>query len=1645
MIFSRRGVILVSRKNINYKVQQDAKRVPHYGIRKLSIGVASVLLGTVFYMQNGTVHADVNSTVSTGNDSVNVINKDSGTSDSAGVASTSAGASSTNFGVGSANSASSVVSTGDAANSAAPSQVSGSPIEGATKQESNADLAASEPESATPASQVNVGTDNSNAISSLPPASHHRATVGNQSNERLSANLSLSVNQKLNFNPSSLLASKVALTGSNNAVNGGFDEATWGKLDVNAWKGSVQGDYYQLTDYTGDANHVIVPNEADFEKAGISTAGKQVGVTSDLMHTIFRDKTTAQDVTVAFSKTDNKMVKAINTNWSNTWGHPYYLRAKLSKFDGTNLDVSNVTDMSYMFYEDQISDLSPLSNWKVDNVTNMSRMFDNNSSTQTKNFQAKRVVNFIYPEGYTGKKQSPVTQTIDVPQEVNVELITKDSKPSNNILDWVTKTETPETPASVYFQAYTVPEIKGLLEPDKTVIAGQQADITKPINVTVTYKLVESNTNDAFALDSKNGLHEHANVNDNGGYDTDFWGTLDVSKFTTVRNGDNLEITGYTGDASKVIIPNIADFEIDNLDQGAKQVTISSDVMHKLAKNATRIGLSKTNNQKVVASDAIWQDAFGGMTNNPRTGDNGDGGMWVYNPNLTTMDLHNLDTTNITDMSAMFNGGRNLKVVGDLSQWNVANVASMKIMFQRASSLTNIGDLDNWDTSEVTDMNSMFIYATNLTNIGDLSKWQTDNVTNMGAMFGGTTNLTNIGNLDNWNTGNVTDMSYMFANATSLTNIGNLYNWNTSNVTDMSYMFANAANLTNIGDLSKWQTGNVTDMHSMFYNAINLTNIGDLSKWQTGNVTNMNSMFSNATGLTNIGNLDDWNTSNVTDMSWMFGTGTDTGKQSHLTNIGDLSKWQTGNVTDMSCMFSNATDLTNIGDLSNWDTSEVTDMHWMFGTGTGRQSHLTNIGDLSKWNTSKVTDMHWMFANATSLINIGDLSKWQTDNVTDMNSMFLNATSLINIGNLDNWDTGNVTNMSWMFGTGTDIGKQSHLTNIGDLSKWQTGNVTNMNSMFSNATNLTNIGDLSNWDTSKVTDMHWMFGGTTNLINIGNLDNWDTSKVTDMSGMFYNAINLTNIGDLSKWQTGNVTNMAYMFTNATHLTNVGDLSKWDTSNVTNMMWMFVSTNALRYLNISNWDLTKLANKDSMKYMFADDTDLTIIANDLALPAWYQNEINDADYFWNHHIAVITNVPELIKSTGDINNLKIDDQDASRSIFYDSRGSSDAVAVLKQANQAYIKQYQNEHPGYTLNLAADVDQTDPIALANAKFVSAPREVQFTIAYYDLTGKLVDSTTSTHKVGETVAISPVAPVNYVLANGRLSTDYLMRLGLNEVDFLVEPKFTTTAETKTVSRTIKVQTPDGQTNNVVQMITFVRNGYLNQVTKRTTYSSWSFGGQYQFSGYLPKQMDGYTADVIPAVIVTPDSLNTTVNVVYHKVPVVYEIDYKLANGTVVENVSATPERDGTIHLTAPQGYRLMTTVPDVQVGHSSRKLSVLVLPNEQTYTAYSALPSVVTDPLTKTITRTINITMPNGRVRRVVQQVHFVRTATVAANGKITYSNWTGVGQMSFDRLFVPKRRGYRLVMTDKQGQTLTGVSQMVVDPTMDNIVINVKYVK
>src|SRR5699024_9296514 len=53
MIFS-----MVSKNNFKNKMEQAAARTPHYGIRKLSVGVASVLISTTLYMGAASAKAD---------------------------------------------------------------------------------------------------------------------------------------------------------------------------------------------------------------------------------------------------------------------------------------------------------------------------------------------------------------------------------------------------------------------------------------------------------------------------------------------------------------------------------------------------------------------------------------------------------------------------------------------------------------------------------------------------------------------------------------------------------------------------------------------------------------------------------------------------------------------------------------------------------------------------------------------------------------------------------------------------------------------------------------------------------------------------------------------------------------------------------------------------------------------------------------------------------------------------------------------------------------------------------------------------------------------------------------------------------------------------------------------------------------------------------------------------------------------------------------------------------------------------------------------------------------------------------------------------------------------------------------------------
>ncbi|MCC4045068.1 BspA family leucine-rich repeat surface protein, partial [Enterococcus gallinarum] len=162
--------------------------------------------------------------------------------------------------------------------------------------------------------------------------------------------------------------------------------------------------------------------------------------------------------------------------------------------------------------------------------------------------------------------------------------------------------------------------------------------------------------------------------------------------------------------------------------------------------------------------------------------------------------------------------------------------------------LTEIEGLDKLDTSQVTDMSGMFNNTRGLTKL-DVSNFDTSNVTNMYAMFNGLFDLTSL-DVSNFDTRNVTNMSLMFANVINIDKF-DLSNFDTRNVTDMSLMFANLrrSDLDTFSmDLSNFDTSQVTNMDRMFL-GLNRVSSLDISSFDTSKVTNMSSMFSGMQSL----------------------------------------------------------------------------------------------------------------------------------------------------------------------------------------------------------------------------------------------------------------------------------------------------------------------------------------------------------------------------------------------------------------------------------------------------------------------------------------------------------------------------------------------------------------------------------------------------------------------------------------------------------------------------------------------------------------------------------------------------------------------------------------------------------------------------
>ena len=122
----------------------------------------------------------------------------------------------------------------------------------------------------------------------------------------------------------------------------------------------------------------------------------------------------------------------------------------------------------------------------------------------------------------------------------------------------------------------------------------------------------------------------------------------------------------------------------------------------------------------------IWQDGTSVMflSDADMYAPDSCGSMFGGCSSLTTLDLSNFDTANVTTMTAMFNYCTALQTL-DLSNFNTVNVTSMERMFRDCVVLQTL-DLSNFNTANVATMVYMFYTCTQLTTIygGDWIKSQ---------------------------------------------------------------------------------------------------------------------------------------------------------------------------------------------------------------------------------------------------------------------------------------------------------------------------------------------------------------------------------------------------------------------------------------------------------------------------------------------------------------------------------------------------------------------------------------------------------------------------------------------------------------------------------------------------------------------------------------------------------------------------------------------------------------------------------------------------------------------------------------------------------------------------------------------------------
>ncbi|WP_347129468.1 mucin-binding protein [Lactobacillus paragasseri] len=1248
----------------------------------------------------------------------------------------------------------------------------------------------------------------------------------------------------------------------------------------------------------------------------------------------------------------------------------------------------------------------------------------------------------------------------------------KDNNVNNNTVNEQTSEKKISQPITPNTQAVVIAKNNHQNSENNTANLQNKADLIRQNNQKIINRLtVQKNTiqkveNSTF---SEIKTREAANTqpfniaenssksttNSNNSLDESTFGKVDVNSWDTETVNNGLNITGYHGsDQEHLVIPNAADFtKAGKLTDENAVITVNAAKFKKILNTVKPItvAISKTDNRKVQVSD---KTAFGGNLTT-------ENGVSTNDPNLKQMDLTNLDTSNLTDMSGMFCGAYKVKSLGNLSGWDVSHVTNMQQMFDEntydSPALESLDGINKWNVSNVQNILCLFRNDTNLKDI-DISGWDLSKATGgwtTGQVFASFTNASKtVINLNNVKLPSDFNFATSFANGqVVITNNGDLLQLDTTskvpfkdNLTFRQY--------NSWGDFAHPTVKNYS--HSIFYDSKGSSDAkaivqGAIDTFLHNNYAN----YKKATIPTNAVYLS----TKPSDSATAIANGiydiakTNEADTTYYVFRDDEIPMQLKYLDKNGILIKNVTIVGNGINVNGMHAITADQIANALGSSDITKNDV-NIqgGGLKHFGFDGITDPVTIYTNESN----SNYTRQEIPNTLEQRTITIHLYERGMDGKPVLDENGKNVSVAPDLKATFTYHQYNIIDSAGNVAKskqwlWDTKAPKTYDGATPQKVTLSYVDYRDNAGKNHVITANcWKIPvdkSGENYILVPNDGSWNSVEFSTpkVDGYYANPFM-----DNSQQKTALPNKPANLFGNPSYNDPDGRVSDpTETSiaytNAENIyenksehtIWYYPikgkSSNVSRTISFVKDDKDHTQLKAPIKSNLTLDSTLTAadptndkIGNDIYYKAYYHivypGEYNDVNIVMGSPIVLMKDMLDISKSTIPTYTWKPTDNQETVTI---PNISGYKISAVKIGNSDYSSDSQD------IALAKSIAQ-------NTEILQSAENLNVSFAYVPLNQtssyQFVDDNENGAKVGNVITINGVTdetidvtkdtkykvPDNYELVTNQ-NLNYKFKASDNEQlkIHLTHQKKVLSDDTRTISRKVTITDPDGKVDpkSTTQSVTFSRSDTLDKVTNQHIYGKWNTK-QQALPAITLSVFPGYTpSGKVNAINVTADSNNPAdINISYiaDKQNSSYKfVDDNENEATVGTSHPISGTTDETIDLTkaikdsVPTNYDL---VPDQNMSYifkaSDNKPLIIHLTHH--------ISAVTNDSnLTKTVSRTINVTKPDGtKLAPVVQRVSFIQTATKDdVTGKVTYNNdWKANGKDSFTEYDAPTVDGY-----------------------------------